>query len=247
MGAQPSAGYPHAGALAAAYRKYAWTHLRWVPRPRVPIQRMGAPPGIWTFLSSLGESGFFSLRLVIASCDWYPLCGSAGSTGVRPPTPEWGAVLSNARSYLIVPPHMATIPGLAIMFVVVGFNLFGDGLRDTLDPRLSASARNYGDVSPVPRTTPRTPGASSMPARPYPGSVRSGSGPPCRGRARPRARRLGSARGTWTYPANVYVIEFLSACTKAVETHLGVAPLAGASAVRCWSRCLRSLWPHHSS
>ncbi len=56
--------------------------------------------------------------------------------GVQPPTPEWGAMLSNARSYLIVAPHVATIPGLAIMVVVLGFNLFGDGLRDTLDPRL---------------------------------------------------------------------------------------------------------------
>jgi len=56
--------------------------------------------------------------------------------GVQPPTPEWGAMLSNARSYLIVAPHVATIPGVAIMIVVVGFNLFGDGLRDTLDPRL---------------------------------------------------------------------------------------------------------------
>ena len=56
--------------------------------------------------------------------------------GVQPPTPEWGAMLSNARGYLIVAPHVATIPGLAIMVVVVGFNLFGDGLRDTLDPRL---------------------------------------------------------------------------------------------------------------
>ena len=56
--------------------------------------------------------------------------------GVQHPTPEWGAMLSSARSYLIVAPHVATIPGLAIMVVVVGFNLFGDGLRDTLDPRL---------------------------------------------------------------------------------------------------------------
>jgi len=56
--------------------------------------------------------------------------------GVQPPTPEWGAMLSNSRSYLVVAPHVATIPGVAIMVVVVGFNLFGDGLRDTLDPRL---------------------------------------------------------------------------------------------------------------
>jgi peptide/nickel transport system permease protein len=56
--------------------------------------------------------------------------------GVQPPTPEWGAMLSNARAYLITAPHVATVPGLAIMMVVMGFNLFGDGLRDSLDPRL---------------------------------------------------------------------------------------------------------------
>ena len=56
--------------------------------------------------------------------------------GVQPPTAEWGAMLSNARAYLITAPHVATVPGLAIMMVVMGFNLFGDGLRDSLDPRL---------------------------------------------------------------------------------------------------------------
>lgn len=56
--------------------------------------------------------------------------------GVQPPQAEWGAMLSNARPYLITSPHVATFPGLAIMLVVMGFNLFGDGLRDSLDPRL---------------------------------------------------------------------------------------------------------------
>ena len=56
--------------------------------------------------------------------------------GVQPPQAEWGAMLSTARPYLITAPHVATFPGLAIMFVVMGFNLFGDGLRDSLDPRL---------------------------------------------------------------------------------------------------------------
>ncbi len=56
--------------------------------------------------------------------------------GVQPPSPEWGAMLSNARAYMITAPHVATVPGLAIMFVVLGFNLLGDGLRDALDPRL---------------------------------------------------------------------------------------------------------------
>jgi peptide/nickel transport system permease protein len=56
--------------------------------------------------------------------------------GVQPPSPEWGAMLSNARSYMITAPHVAMIPGLAIALVVLGFNLLGDGLRDSLDPRL---------------------------------------------------------------------------------------------------------------
>jgi len=49
----------------------------------------------------------------------------------------------------------------------------------------------------APRAAPRTPGASSMPARPYTGSAATDRRPPCRRRARPRARRLGSARGSW--------------------------------------------------
>jgi peptide/nickel transport system permease protein len=56
--------------------------------------------------------------------------------GVQPPNAEWGAMLSNARPYLITAPHLATVPGIAIVLVVMGFNLFGDGLRDSLDPRL---------------------------------------------------------------------------------------------------------------
>ncbi|MBI4278507.1 MAG: ABC transporter permease [Armatimonadetes bacterium] len=56
--------------------------------------------------------------------------------GVQPPTPEWGVMLANGRTYLRVAPHVATFPGLAIMLVVLGFNLLGDGLRDALDPTL---------------------------------------------------------------------------------------------------------------
>jgi len=56
--------------------------------------------------------------------------------GPQPPTPEWGAMLSSGRMYLRAAPWVATYPGLAIMFVVLGFNIFGDGLRDALDPKL---------------------------------------------------------------------------------------------------------------
>lgn len=50
--------------------------------------------------------------------------------------PEWGAMLSQGRTYLATAPHMVYLPGLAIFVTVLAFNLFGDGLRDTLDPKL---------------------------------------------------------------------------------------------------------------
>jgi len=56
--------------------------------------------------------------------------------GLQPPTPEWGAMLSTGRHYLRDFPHMTTFPGLAIMIVILGLNMFGDGLRDALDPKL---------------------------------------------------------------------------------------------------------------
>jgi peptide/nickel transport system permease protein len=56
--------------------------------------------------------------------------------GAQPPTPEWGAMLSEARAYLRHAWWMATFPGLAITLVVISLNLCGDWLRDLLDPRL---------------------------------------------------------------------------------------------------------------
>jgi len=58
--------------------------------------------------------------------------------GVQPPTPSWGEMISSGRNFLMVAPHVATIPGLAIMLAVLGFNLLGDGLRDALDPKMKA-------------------------------------------------------------------------------------------------------------
>lgn len=55
--------------------------------------------------------------------------------GVQPPTPEWGAMLSEARVYMQIASHLVTIPGLAITLVVLGFALAGDYLRDLMDPR----------------------------------------------------------------------------------------------------------------
>ncbi|RHW42879.1 ABC transporter permease [Neobacillus notoginsengisoli] len=55
--------------------------------------------------------------------------------GTQPPAPEWGTMLSQGRSYIRQAAHITLFPGLAILLVVVGFNLFGDGLRDALDPK----------------------------------------------------------------------------------------------------------------
>ncbi len=56
--------------------------------------------------------------------------------GAQPPAPEWGTMLSEGRQYIQIAPHVAAFPGAAILLLVLGFNLFGDGLRDVLDPSL---------------------------------------------------------------------------------------------------------------
>jgi peptide/nickel transport system permease protein len=56
--------------------------------------------------------------------------------GAQPPTPEWGLLLSRNKSHIFTSPWMVFFPGISIMFLVLGFNLLGDGLRDALDPRL---------------------------------------------------------------------------------------------------------------
>jgi peptide/nickel transport system permease protein len=55
--------------------------------------------------------------------------------GAQPPQPEWGAMLSTGRNFILQAPWICTFPGLGILFTVIGFNLLGDGLRDALDPK----------------------------------------------------------------------------------------------------------------
>lgn len=57
--------------------------------------------------------------------------------GAQPPTPEWGLLLSNGRTYMMTSWHITLFPGLAIFMTVLSFNLLGDGLRDALDPKLT--------------------------------------------------------------------------------------------------------------
>ena len=63
--------------------------------------------------------------------------------GAQPPSPEWGAMLSNGRDFLFTAPHIAMFPGIAMSTLVIGLNMFGDGLRDALDPRLKNRKGHY--------------------------------------------------------------------------------------------------------
>uniref|UniRef100_UPI001330200D ABC transporter permease subunit n=1 Tax=Klebsiella pneumoniae TaxID=573 RepID=UPI001330200D len=56
--------------------------------------------------------------------------------GAQPPTPEWGAMLNEARADMVMSPHVALFPTVAIFATVLALNLLGDGLRDALDPML---------------------------------------------------------------------------------------------------------------
>ncbi|WP_170326310.1 ABC transporter permease [Ruegeria arenilitoris] len=59
--------------------------------------------------------------------------------GAQPPTPSWGRMLADAQTMVSFAPHLALIPGLAIIVTVLGLNLLGDGLRDWLDPRIQVA------------------------------------------------------------------------------------------------------------
>ncbi len=77
------------------------------------------------------------------------ILGEAGLSflglGIPPPDPTWGGMLSGSgRSYMFLSPLMSIWPGLALMIVVYGLNIFGDALRDLLDPRLRGAAGRYG-------------------------------------------------------------------------------------------------------
>ncbi|MBE5204462.1 glutathione ABC transporter permease GsiD [Pectobacterium sp. FL60-S17] len=79
---------------------------------------------------------FFSMRIGMSIITAASL--SFLGLGAQPPMPEWGAMLNEARSDMVIAPHVAIFPSLAIFLTVLAFNLLGDGLRDALDPKLKS-------------------------------------------------------------------------------------------------------------
>ena len=61
--------------------------------------------------------------------------------GAQPPTADWGTMLADGRQFMMTAPHVAAIPGLAVLALVWGLNMVGDGLRDMLDPTLAHTVR----------------------------------------------------------------------------------------------------------
>ena len=114
--------------------------------------------------------------------------------GTQPPEAAWGGMLSTARTYIDVTPWLSIFPGAAIMIVVLGFNLLGDGLRDILDPRLGP---HVGDVPAsrsrrrARRPDPWTAGSPTAPAARRTSATsrsRAARSPTSAGSARPRPR-----------------------------------------------------------
>lgn len=103
-----------ARAIGCSHARIIFVHL--VPNCMAPIIVLGTMQVAYNILSEAGLS-FLGL-------------------GIQPPAASWGGMLAEGRPYLTTMPWWGVFPGLALAFTVLGFNLFGDGLRDVLDPRL---------------------------------------------------------------------------------------------------------------
>ncbi|EEY6072321.1 ABC transporter permease subunit [Escherichia coli] len=112
-----------AGIIAAVWRN------RWPDRLSMTILLRHILPGT---VSSIVV--FFTMRIGTSIISAASL--SFLGLGAQPPTPEWGAMLNEARADMVIAPHVAVFPALAIFLTVLAFNLLGDGLRDALDPKI---------------------------------------------------------------------------------------------------------------
>lgn len=98
--------------------------------PRILLRHI--LPNVFSVYVVLATAGIAQAILVEASLSFL-------GVGVRPPEPSWGSMLLDASRYAVSSPYMAIFPGVAITLAVFGFNLFGDALRDYIDPRLRGS------------------------------------------------------------------------------------------------------------
>lgn len=86
-------------------------------------------------LPNIASSGLVLFTLIIASNIITEAGLSFLGAGVQPPNPSWGTLIADGQSRIVTAPWLAIIPGIAIVLTVLSLNVFGDGLRDALDPR----------------------------------------------------------------------------------------------------------------
>lgn len=96
--------------------------------------------GHWGILFKAALPNLFSPIMVVATLSFGgAILDAAGLSfiglGAQPPTPEWGALITEGKTYLFQAPWLIFFPGLAILFTVLGFNLLGDALNDIIDPK----------------------------------------------------------------------------------------------------------------
>lgn len=95
------------------------------------IMRKHILPNVFTPILVIATLGVADAILLGASLGFLGL-------GAQPPRPEWGTMLSHGRAYIRLAPWITIIPGVALVFTIMGFNLLGDGIRDILDPHMKA-------------------------------------------------------------------------------------------------------------
>ncbi|MGH2403597.1 MAG: ABC transporter permease [bacterium] len=113
--------------LTVSHMEYV-TAARALGSPDVRIMRRHILPNL---IGPVTVQSTFSMAAAILTAGGLSFLG----LGVRPPTPEWGYMLAQARTYMRVAPHLITFPGIALATVVLGINLLGDALRQAYDPR----------------------------------------------------------------------------------------------------------------
>ena len=114
--------------LTVGKQEYVTAALATGTRPRRIIRRH-VLPNVLSSIIVLASLDFPAAVLSTAALSYVGL-------GAQPPTAEWGALLTGARSYMRTAPWLVNFPGLAIFITMLGFNLLGNALRDTLDPKL---------------------------------------------------------------------------------------------------------------
>ena len=149
----PYARLARAGVLAERERDYVYAARGLGARPGRLLLRHILPNVLPATLVLLS----FDLGAIILAIAALGYLG----VGIRPPTPEWGTMISDAQNYVFTAPQMIIFPGLAVFVAVVGFNLLGEGINGALDPRRRRPVRS-----------PSRPPAPS--ARPDPAAVAAG-------------------------------------------------------------------------